>query len=157
MKLILYALLTVLLCSSSKAVPVTQADKDSVTKVVLDFQEDFNSGSFKKAEIYATNDWVHINPGGGIDIGNQNVLQLVRDIHQTFLKDVTMTTDSMNVRFIKPEVAIVTAYHKVDPYTTPDSVTHTNVRAIKSYVIVKEEGKWLLTLDHNTTIQPIGL
>jgi uncharacterized protein (TIGR02246 family) len=124
-----------------------------VKQIVLEFVEDFNNGSFKKAEVYATDDWVHIHPGGGINIGKEDVLRLVRDVHQTFLKGVSMTTDSMNVRFIKPEVAIVTAYHTLSPYTTPDSITHTNERNIKSYVLVKQDGKWLMTLDHNTTIQ----
>ena len=151
MKFIPYFFLTLVLYSCART--VKQADEDSVRKVVLEFQEDFNDGSFKRAEIYATNDWVHINPGGGVDIGRENVLKLVRGVHQTFLKGVSITTDSMNVRFITPEVALVTAYHPIDKYTTPDSVTHVNERQIKSYVLVKQGGKWLLTLDHNTVIQ----
>jgi uncharacterized protein (TIGR02246 family) len=152
MKFIPYFFLSLILYSCSRT--VSQADGDLVKKVVLEFQEDFNDGSFKKAEIYAANDWVHINPGGGIDIGKDSVLKNVRGVHQTFLKGVSITTDSMNVRFITPEVALVTAYHPIDNYTTPDNVTHANERHIKSYVVVKQDGKWLLTLDHNTVIQP---
>jgi len=151
MKSIHFVLLILAFYSCSKA--VNQADADSVKKVVLQFQEDFNDGSFKKAEIYATSDWVHINPGGGINIGKESVLKDVRGVHQTFLKGVSITTDSINVRFITPEVALVTAYHPIDKYTTPDSVMHVNERHIKSYVVVKKNGKWLLTLDHNTVIQ----
>lgn len=64
-----------------------------------------------------------------------------------------MTTDSMKLKFISPEVALVTGYHSIDSYVTPDSVKHENERQIKSYVIVKQNGKWLMTLDHNTIIQ----
>jgi len=64
-----------------------------------------------------------------------------------------MTTDSMRVRFIVPDVALVTAYHSVDDFTTPDNVRHTGLQQIKSYVIVRQGGKWLLTLDQNTNIQ----
>jgi uncharacterized protein (TIGR02246 family) len=132
---------------------VSQKDEDSVKKVIFEFKEDFNDGFFKRAEIYATNDWIHINPRGGIDVGKENVLKLVRGVHQTFLKGVSMTTDSMNVRFITAEVALVTTYHPIDKYTTPDNVTHVNERQIKSYVLIKQDRKWLLTLDHNTMIQ----
>lgn len=132
---------------------MTQADEESVKKVVLDFVEDFNEGSFKNADNYATVDWDHINPGGGIDIGREATLNTVRAVHQTFLKGVSMTTDSMKVKFVSPEVALVTGYHSIDTYVTPDSVRHENERQIKSYVIVKQNGKWLLTLDHNTSIR----
>jgi uncharacterized protein (TIGR02246 family) len=151
MKFIPYVFLLLILYSCSST--INQADEDSVKKVVLEFQEDFNDGSFKRADSYATSDWVHINPGGGIAIGKDNVLKEVRGVHQTFLKGVSITTERMNVRFIKPDVALVTAFHAVDNYTTPDSAAHVEERQIKSYVLVKQDGKWLLTLDHNTIIQ----
>ncbi len=43
--------------------------------------------------------------------------------------------------------------HKVDNYTTPDGVKHENERHIKTYVVVKKKGRWLLAQDHNTVIQ----
>ncbi len=151
MKRLLFTLLILILYACSNK--VTEVDEESVKKVVLDFVDDFNDGSFKNADNYTTIDWDHINPGGGIDIGRESTLKGVRAVHQSFLKGVSMTTDSMKVRFVSPEVALVTAYHSIDTYVTPDSVIHENERQIKSYVIVKQGGKWLLTLDHNTSIR----
>ena len=151
MKRTLFILLALAICSCTGK--ETQGDEEAIRKVVLDFQLDFNDGQFNKAESYATTDWDHINPGGGIDIGREAVLRTVRGVHQSFLKGVTMTTDSMRIKFIKPDVAIVTAYHTIDTYITPDSVRHVNEQQIKSYVVVKEDGKWLLTMDHNTSIR----
>lgn len=128
-------------------------DKEAVKKVVITFQEDFNDGSFKNAAAYSTTDWEHINPGGGIDKGRDSVLKTVRAVHQTFLKGVTMLIESMDIRFITPDVAIADVIHKVDNYTTPDGVKHENERHIKTYVVVKKKGKWLLAQDHNTVIQ----
>lgn len=128
-------------------------DKESVKKVVIAFQDDFNDGGFKNALAYTTDDWEHINPGGGIDKGRDSVLKLVRAVHQTFLKGVTMTIESMNVRFITPGVAIADVIHKITAYTMPDGVRHEDERQIKTYVVVKQNGKWLLTHDHNTIIQ----
>ena len=128
-------------------------DKEAVKKVVITFQEDFNDGSFKNAAAYSTTDWEHINPGGGIDKGRDSVLKTVRAVHQTFLKGVTMLIESMDIRFITPDVAIADVIHKVDNYTTPDGVKHENERHIKTYVVVKKKGKWLLAQDHNTVIR----
>ena len=128
-------------------------DKEAVKNVVIAFQKDFNDGSFKNAAAYSTTDWEHINPGGGIDKGRDSVLKTVRTVHQTFLKGVTMQIESMDIRFLTPDVAIADVIHKVDNYTTPKGVKHENERHIKTYVVVKKKGKWLLAQDHNTVIQ----
>lgn len=128
-------------------------DKESVQKLVLAFQEDFNEGSFKNAMAYSTPDWRHINPGGGIDRGRDSVLKTVRAVHQSFLKGVTMSIESMEIRFITPDVAIANVVHKVGMYITPDGVKHENERHIKTYVAVKKKSTWLLVQDHNTIIQ----
>ena len=128
-------------------------DKEAIKKVVNAFQEDFNEGSFKNASAYSTSDWRHINPGGGIDKGRDSVLITVRAVHQTFLKGVTMRIESMDIRFLTLDVAIADVIHIVDNYTTPDGIKHENERHIKTYVVVKKKGKWLLAQDHNTVIQ----
>lgn len=64
-----------------------------------------------------------------------------------------MRIESMDIRFLTPDVAIADVIHKVDNFTTPDGVKHENERHIKTYVIVKKKGKWLLAQDHNTVIQ----
>ena len=37
----------------------TIQDSLAVKKEILSFQEDFNEGTFKNADKYTTNDWVH--------------------------------------------------------------------------------------------------
>lgn len=129
-----------------------QTDEESVRKLVLDFQEDFNQGDFQLAEKYATDDWIHINPGGGVDIGKANVLKTVREVHQTFLKGVSITTDSMNISFLSPDVALAVVFHPISTYMAPDGSVHKNERHVKSYVAVKKNGMWSLAMDHNTII-----
>jgi len=128
-------------------------DEQLVREVVSAFVADYNNGDFKNAPIYTTDDWVHINPGGGITRGRDKVLKEVRAIHKTMLKGVSITIESMTVHFVTPDVALVDAVHKSDGYVTPeDGVKHENERQIKIYVIVKRNGKWLLALDQNTII-----
>ena len=59
----------------------------------------------------------------------------------------------MDIRFLTPEVAIADVVHKMDKYTTPDEMRHENERQVKTYVVVKRKGKWLLAQDHNTIVQ----
>ena len=63
-----------------------------------------------------------------------------------------MTLEDFSLRFITPDVAIADAIDKMSDFTTPDGTKHQNERHIKTYVLVKKNGKWLLTHDHNTII-----
>ena len=127
-------------------------DKELVYKVIVAFQEDFNEGSFKNAKSYTTNDWEHVNPNGGISKGRENVLKEVREVHKSFLKNVSMKIESYDIRFITPKVAIANAVHQIDNFTTPDNKQHINERHIKTYILLKHHRKWRLIHDHNTVI-----
>ena len=128
-------------------------DEQLVREVVKSFVTDYNNGDFKNAPSYTTDDWVHINPGGGLTRGRDEVLKEVRAIHKTMLKGVSITIDSMTVHFVTRDVALVNTIHKSDSYITPeDGVKHENERQMKTYVVVKHNGKWLLALDQNTII-----
>src|SRR5438876_12017602 len=128
-------------------------DEPLVREVVNAFVTDYNNGDFKNAPSYTTDDWVHINPGGGITRGRDEGLKEVRAIHKTMLKGVSITIDNVTVHFVTPDVALVDAVHTSDSYVTPeDGVKHENERQIKTYLIVKRNGKWLLVLDQNTII-----
>jgi uncharacterized protein (TIGR02246 family) len=128
-------------------------DEQLVQAVVKSFVDDYNNGDFKNAPVYTTNDWVHINPGGGITRGREDVLREVRAIHQTMLKGVGLTIDTMTTRFVSSDVAIINAVHTSGTYTTPeDGIKHEHEKQMKTYIVVRQKGKWLLTLDQNTII-----
>lgn len=75
-------------------------DDELVRDGVKAFVADYNNGDFKNAPSYTTDDWVHINPGGGITRGRGEVLKEVRTIHKTMLQGVSITIDSMTVHFV---------------------------------------------------------
>jgi len=127
-------------------------DKDLVYKVIIDFQNDFNDGGFDNASLYTTSNWEHINPSGGISKGRANVLKEVRTVHQSFFKGVKMKIETTEIRFLTSTVAVADVIHLLDNYTTPDDKIHINERQIKTYIFIKQEGKWLLVHDHNTVI-----
>ena len=127
-------------------------DEQLVKNVVLAYQDDYNDGGFKNVETYTTKDWEHINPIGGITKGRDEVMKELRPLCQTILKGVTLTVESITIKFLSPTVAIANVVHKCSDYEFPQGVKHQNERHMKTYIIVKEQSKWLLTLDQNTII-----
>ena len=130
----------------------TPNEEKQVRQAVQSFYDDFNSHNFGRVAEYTTEDWNHINPFGGLTVGRETVLKELKEVHSTFLKGVSSTIEDVSVRFATPDAAIVTVTNRMDTYTTPDGVKHDNERQIKTFVVVKRNGKWLIMHDQNTLI-----
>lgn len=63
-----------------------------------------------------------------------------------------MRIELVKIRFLTPSVAVANVTHLPDNYTTPDGKLHSKEQQIKTYIIVKQEGKWFLEHGHNTII-----
>jgi uncharacterized protein (TIGR02246 family) len=137
---------------SSQALAAVAPDDGAVRQTVLAFYDAFNSHGFDRAADYTTDDWNHINPGGGRTQGRAAVLKELHEVHATFLKGVTDTIEEMDIRFAAPGVAIATVKSRMSTFTMPDGSQHVKEGHIRTFVVVKRAGRWLIMQDHNTTI-----
>jgi uncharacterized protein (TIGR02246 family) len=136
------------------ALPPSSQGEDAEAAVripIQAFNKAFNEGFVGPAD-YATEDWNHINPLGGRDRGREATLKTVRAVHQTFLKGVTETIEDIDVRFASEDVAVATVTSTSSPFTSPDGVKRGVARNIRTFVVVKRGGRWLIMQDQNTTI-----
>ena len=128
------------------------ADEETqVLQAVQAFYAAFDAG-FVGACDFATEDWNHINPNGGWARGRESVLKEVREVHTTFLKDVSDTIEEMTVRFASRSAAVATVTSVMSPFVSPNGVKHGHERHIRTFVVVKRDGKWLVMQDQNTAI-----
>jgi uncharacterized protein (TIGR02246 family) len=130
----------------------TQDQRNEPSEPVRAFYNSFNAHSFENAETYTTEDWNHINPFGGWTRGREAVLKELKEVHSTFLKGVSVTIEDMTVRLATPDAAVVTVTSRLKTLTTPDGVRHENRRGISTFMVVKQNGRWLIMQDQNTSI-----
>src|SRR5262249_15842745 len=123
----------------------------AVRSVIQAFYKAFEDGFVGPAD-YATEDWNHINPYGGRDRGREATLRTVRGVHQTFLKGTTDTIENMDIRFAAEDVAVGTVTSTLNPFTSPDGVKRGAEQYIRTFVVVKRGGRWLIMQDHNTRV-----
>ena len=123
-----------------------------VRSTIQAFYNAFNDG-FTQPAGYAAEDWNHINPFGGRTRSREETLKEVREVHQSFLKGVTVTIESMDIRFATPDVAVGTIVSLGGAFTTPDGVKHGPGRSIQTFVVVRRDGRWQIMQDQNTLIQ----
>lgn len=130
----------------------TPSKEKQMRQAVQSFYDAFNSHGFERASEYTTEDWNHINPFGGRTRGRATVLKELNEVHSTFLKGVSDTIEEMDVRFATSNVAVVTVTSRMSTYITPDGAKHENERHIRTFVVVKRNGRWLVMQDQNTFI-----
>jgi uncharacterized protein (TIGR02246 family) len=133
------------------------SEEKQVRRAVESFYKDFNAHEFDHAAQYATEDWNHINPFGGWTRGREAVLKELKEAHSTILKGVQITIEDMSVRFATPDAAVVTVINRIGTYYPPDGVDRgvnkrENERQIRTFVVVKRSGRWLVMQDQNTII-----
>ena len=80
-----------------------------------------------------------------------------QQIFDTVFNGVAFTPGAVSVRGITPDVAVVNMYCKVGAFYPPDGVNHgTNKMGdnedLLTLVMVKKQGKWLLTAGQNTPV-----
>jgi uncharacterized protein (TIGR02246 family) len=131
------------------------ADRETpVREAVQAFYAAYAHGFINGADAFATPDWNHINPSGGRTKGREAVLKEVVEVHTTFLKGVTDTVDTLDVRFATPNAAVATVASHMSPFTSPDGVKHANQKLIRTFAVVKRSGRWLIMQDQSTFIAP---
>jgi uncharacterized protein (TIGR02246 family) len=74
------------------------------------------------------------------------------EVHKTFLKGTTDTVENIDIRFAAQDVAVGTVTSIMSPFTSPDGVKHAAERHIRTFVVLKRGGRWLIMQDHNTTV-----
>ncbi len=127
-----------------------QATESGPRQAVEPFYAMFNAHQFDTAAEFTTDDWVHINPLGGVTRGRNAVLTELKEVHSTFLKGVTDHPESFDVRMASPTVAIVTVQSVLSSFTTPDGKRHENEQSVHTFVLVKRQEQWLIMQDQNT-------
>lgn len=126
-------------------------DEAAIRQVVHAFYVAFDEGFVKPVD-FATDDWWHINPFGGVDRGLRDTLSTVRQVHATFLNGVTDTPEDIAVRSASEGVAVATVTSTISPYTRPDGVKQDSQRQVRTFVLVKRDDRWLIMQDQNTTV-----
>lgn len=130
------------------------AESQAIRKLIGSFINDLNQGDFSNLSGYGTKEWIHINSNGSINYGRDETVPEIFKAYKTGMKDAKITIDNMTVRMLSPNTATVTVIHKIDSYTDSRGVKYSNQKRVNTYVVMKQNEKWLLTLDQTTIIAP---
>lgn len=150
--LFLFAFLALSLLSKGQSLK----DEQAIKEVINSFYNSFKLDNFNNLAEYTTEDINYVHPLGGWLKGRKEVQAVLQEVHNTFLQKTPIKIDTIGIRFITPDVAVVNVIDTMGPYPATDSLNRGNkpaVKSIRTMVIVQKKGKWLLTQNQSTTIQ----
>lgn len=137
------------------------ADEKQINSQIDAFVSSWNNHNFEDFSNYTTPDLDWVNIVGHWYKGQKQNKTHLDALHKTIFKDVKYTKSTTHVRFITEDVAVVHVYWSLGAFYPPDGVDRGNNKMgddkeLGTFVMVKKEGKWLITAAHNIVINPLA-
>ncbi len=135
-------MITILVASTSGAF-AGGSEEAAILKVHEDFAANWNKNDYKAMAAMFADDADLINPLGRVAKGKAEIEKLYMDEQTTAFKGSHFTSDcKAGVRFVKPDVAVVTCSFDVTGGKTPDGGAMPPLKGIYTATMVKTKTRW---------------
>lgn len=156
MKTLLLSAAVLLLAGRAHA-QISTADEAAIRQAVQRMTTNYTDHKFADMATYTTPDVSWVNIVGMWWRGRPAVQTAHQQIFDSIFKGVSFKPGALTVRGITPEVAVVNLYCQVGAFYPPDGVNRGvnkmgDSQDLLTLVMVKKQGKWLLTAGQNTVV-----
>ena len=129
-------------------------DDTAVRNVLAEYTVSWNSHDMATFGPLFTEDCDYVNIAGVHWTGVQEIVQQHVELFQNRLKTAVRTLTGAEVRFSTPDVALVHATWDVTGSSRPTGQAIPVLKEITTMVMVKTDGKWLITAFQDTESEP---
>jgi uncharacterized protein (TIGR02246 family) len=128
----------------------TAADVAAIERVIADIEAGFNGKDPELSVAHFAPDATAVSVTGAMIAGREALLEAHRAGYAGPLRDQYARYELADVTFPRPDVAIA---HKRARATSPDGEpTDVGHAMIALYVLVREDGRWLVAARQNTVV-----
>ena len=138
---------------TSSAQSSNKSDEEAIKKIIAGTTEAFNKHDAKAFTRFYTVDAELITVRGERMRGAAEIEKGLAAIFATRAKSVTLKTLDMTVRFIRPDVAVAHVTNELSGLVSAEGEPLPPHRELSIRVLVKDQGKWLVTAFHNTIVR----
>jgi len=124
-------------------------DLDALKSLPVKWEKYWNNHNIDSLGTMLKEDVDFVNLAGVWLKGKTATVKLLRQAHQTTFKSSIWTTDSMAIKYVKPDLAILHIGWGISGDVDPDGTSRKPHHGIFTWVVIKEKGQWqLLTIDN---------
>jgi uncharacterized protein (TIGR02246 family) len=139
--------------SQSRAQNSGAPEDEAAIRAIIDKMTDaFNKHDAKASSQFYAPDADFVNVAGRSARGPAEIEKFGAAAHSTRLKEATIKTLNVTIRFIRPDVAIVHKTHEMSGFLGPDGTKVPPYQELGLWVFEKENGVWLVASFQNTTV-----
>ena len=113
----------------------------------------WNKHNMDSLSTMLTEDVDFVNLAGVWLKGKTESIQLLRLVHQTTFKSSIWITDSVKIRYVKPDLAILHIGWGLSGDVDPDGTNRIPKHGIFTWVVIKEKEQWKLLAIDNVNIK----
>jgi uncharacterized protein (TIGR02246 family) len=128
-------------------------DLASLNSLPVKFEHYWNIHNMDSMGTMLTGDVDFVNVAGMWLKGKSATVARHKEVHLTQFKSSMWTTDSVEIKYIKPDLAIMHIGWGISGDFDPDGTPRTPRHGIFTWVVNKEKGQWLLLAVHNVNIR----
>jgi len=139
-------------CSSQQERTYHTKDLAELKSLPIRWKEYWNNHNVDSIGTMLKVDLDFVNLAGVWLKGKAPTLTVLSRGHQTIFKNSEWTTDSVDIKYIKPDLAILHIGWGLSGDTDPDGTPRKPHHGIFTWVVVKEEERWQLQAIDNVSI-----
>jgi uncharacterized protein (TIGR02246 family) len=94
---------------------------------------------------------VIVNVAGIRVTGKDEIYKFMKQATESFLAHVSVKNEVVNITFLRSDVAVVSGIQHI--FTEQEDLLEEDAKGSLTFVVVKEEGKWLIASGQNTIIE----
>jgi uncharacterized protein (TIGR02246 family) len=128
-------------------------DLDDLKSLPDKWEKYWNKHNMDSLSTMLTEDVDFVNLAGVWLKGKTASIKLLRLVHQTTFKSSVWTTDSIKIRYVKPDLAILHIGWGLSGDVDPDGTNRKPKHGIFTWVVIKEKEQWKLLEMDNVNIK----
>ena len=119
-------------------------DTEAIRKLVQDATDCINRHDFKGQAMFFTDDADSRSPGGNWRKGKAEIQEAFARLGSTVPKDFHYARTIQQIRFLRPDVALVEGTVETTGGTDADGTQRAPFAGLFQFVVTKDNGRWLI-------------
>jgi len=127
-----------------------EADSAAIKKLFTDFNDAFNNHDAHAVAMLFADEDDFITVGGASFRGRTAIEQHLAPLFSGRAKTLHREASLRDIHFLSPDTALVTSDTVTSGMTTPDGAAVPAVKGQYDWVVVKQNGRWLIAVWHES-------